>query len=1330
MKKCFSIILACLLVFSICPVQVIAQDQQVMTAEAFVNCLKRALARQAIYSNSYPYNLGYYDGTNISWDCWNLGKSIIWSGGSIVDNTTVGTFQNVDESCGLRDWDGLTIINKCPNKSSDFSSLVPGEWLYLEGHVGYYIGDGQVIECTVSWGYSGVIQSQIDANGNRSFNGESGGSWLYHGMVPWIDYSNSTRGQSNEEIIYNFLRDNLGMNTAAACGVLANIERESNFDPTCSWIDTNGLESFGICQWNGSRNTAVRNYCANHGYAATSLIGQLEYLRTELLGDESYAYSMVKNVDNTIEGAYQAGYNWAQHFERCAHYYNGVDQYETRAQLAVSKYWPKYCDTSLPPFVAITETRYTLKNKATNKYLMTDGGSKDEYTNVSVAAYSNQDTFHWDCVYDSLGCKLSPQNCSYLLNPYSNTPGIGTNINLFRLVGGDATQRWQFTKVGNGYIIHMASNPYLTVGVENGSNVALKSYDPSDDTQIWYLECLSHNWNSGTVTSSATCTENGVRTYTCSLCGSTRTESISALGHSWGGWTYLNETQHQRVCNRDSSHKETANHTWNSGVITKAATCTESGIKQYTCTTCNATKTETIVALGHDYRVTEILSGTCLTPEQVKYTCSRCGDVKTETPTEEWTEWSTTQPPIGDNYIIESKTQYRYSDYETKSSYKTSESGWISNGSSWVEDGTGYLDYVPSWPSGFDKTHQLYNTYKTTPNDEITETTKRTFSSPSTVGYIYWHWCRGDNAGINDGNWNRYYNYVGGYDAEGGINYSTFHAFLSTSPLSLTSTSDGSRHYWAVRDDICGSTAWWAGSLMTNTTSEHNLMVMRSNYTDYKMLFNYYRWTDYSEWQDTAVTASDTRQVETRTVYRYKLKDQVPVAHVWDEGTVTTEPTCINEGVRTLTCTLCGTTTTEAIPALGHQEQPVSGTPATCTVNGLTDGVVCARCNAVLTAQTEIPALGHEEHFVPGTPATCTQAGLTDGAVCNRCNEVLTAQEEIPALGHLFGDWTAITEATCTASGEEKHVCARCGIEETRVVDPLSHNPGEAVKVNEIEATCTTGGGYDMVIYCTRCGNIISSNHSDTEPLGHSFGPWVTTKPATETEEGIETRTCTRSNCGATETRPIPKPEPTDADLDIEIDSVMTQAGKTVTIDVYVTKAAPVTYLCLTPSYDKNVLTLSEINNGDLFDTLEKGSSLLFSSDTDVTTTGKLVTLTFIVAENADEGEYPIRLNIREAYDYDEDIVTVSVKPGAITVQNFIYGDVTGDGIVDGRDLVRLRKYLANLNEETGESTAEIFAGADCTGDGVVDGRDLIRLRKYLANLDEETGESPIHLGP
>ena len=168
-----------------------AGSTTVMTASEFISYLQIALSRNTVYNNSYPRNLGYYDGNTISWDCWNLGKSIIWSGGSIVNNYSVGHYQSPNTSCGLGDWDGETIIHMAPNCNGDFSNLVPGEWLYMQGHIGYYIGDGQVIECTKGWGVNCVTQSQIDSSGRRSRNGVSNGTWLLHGMVPWIDYSSN-----------------------------------------------------------------------------------------------------------------------------------------------------------------------------------------------------------------------------------------------------------------------------------------------------------------------------------------------------------------------------------------------------------------------------------------------------------------------------------------------------------------------------------------------------------------------------------------------------------------------------------------------------------------------------------------------------------------------------------------------------------------------------------------------------------------------------------------------------------------------------------------------------------------------------------------------------------------------------------------------------------------------------------------------------------------------------------------------------------------------------------------------------------------------------------
>ncbi len=77
-----------------------------------------------------------------------------------------------------------------------------------------------------------------------------------------------------------------------------------------------------------------------------------------------------------------------------------------------------------------------------------------------------------------------------------------------------------------------------------------------------------------------------------------------------------------------------------------------------------------------------------------------------------------------------------------------------------------------------------------------------------------------------------------------------------------------------------------------------------------------------------------------------------------------------------------------------------------------------------------------------------------------------------------------------------------------------------------------------------------------------------------------------------------------------------------------------------------------------------------------------------------------------------------------------LYGDATGDGIVDNKDLVRIKKYLAAYDYDTETSSVEISDIADATGDGVVDSKDLVRIKKYLAAFDYDTGKSTVKLGP
>ena len=142
----------------------------------------------------------------------------------------------------------------------------------------------------------------------------------------------------NERRIYQFLTQELHLNSAAACGVLANIEAESGFE---TGIHGDSGSSFGICQWHAGRYSALRHFCLSRGLDYESLEGQLQYLAYELRGPHSDTYKALRSVENTSDGAYEAGYIWCFRFEIPADRQNAAVR---RGRTAQMKYWPRYGD--------------------------------------------------------------------------------------------------------------------------------------------------------------------------------------------------------------------------------------------------------------------------------------------------------------------------------------------------------------------------------------------------------------------------------------------------------------------------------------------------------------------------------------------------------------------------------------------------------------------------------------------------------------------------------------------------------------------------------------------------------------------------------------------------------------------------------------------------------------------------------------------------------------------------------------------------------------------------------------------------------------------------
>lgn len=227
-------------------------------------------------------------------------------------------------------------------------------------------------------------------------------------------------------------------------------------------------------------------------------------------------------------------------------------------------------------------------------------------------------------------------------------------------------------------IAKKAGSVKITVTAAGDTN-----HDPA--TGVFDIRVI-HHYDKGKVTKAATCEEAGVKTFTCEGCGDSYTESIPALGHIWSTGETVKETTCQEpgeiqfrctACGKTETEQvesvghvgeselrgskeatctedgysgdiyckacgqvvESGNiipktgHKWDAGVITKASTCAETGIKTYTCTIDGTTMQEELPALGHA-GITEVKNVKQATCKEPGYTgdvcCGICGAVLQE----------------------------------------------------------------------------------------------------------------------------------------------------------------------------------------------------------------------------------------------------------------------------------------------------------------------------------------------------------------------------------------------------------------------------------------------------------------------------------------------------------------------------------------------------------------------------------------------------------------------------------------------------------------------------------------------------------------------------
>lgn len=126
-------------------------------------------------------------GRGYLFDCVGLIKGILWGWTGDLSRTYGGAGYACN---GVPDYDAKQMINHCLEVSTDFSGIVPGEAVWMDGHIGVYVGDGVVVESTPRW--QGGVQRSTLANtaGKRMLSGTAGYRiWTKHGKLPWVDYS-------------------------------------------------------------------------------------------------------------------------------------------------------------------------------------------------------------------------------------------------------------------------------------------------------------------------------------------------------------------------------------------------------------------------------------------------------------------------------------------------------------------------------------------------------------------------------------------------------------------------------------------------------------------------------------------------------------------------------------------------------------------------------------------------------------------------------------------------------------------------------------------------------------------------------------------------------------------------------------------------------------------------------------------------------------------------------------------------------------------------------------------------------------------------------------
>lgn len=672
---------------------------------------------------------------------------------------------------------------------------------------------------------------------------------------------------------------------------------------------------------------------------------------------------------------------------------------------------------------------------------------------------------------------------------------------------------------------------------------------------INFVEPLGHDYTKVKVVQEATCTKPEISEFICSRydddishtnpCDGTysytkKEETAPALGHDW-----KDNGDGTATCQRDGCG-ETHTHIWKK-TGTVAATCTDTGKTEYTCTVCGQTKTTTIKALGHKYETVSTDDATCTTPKTVHKECTRCHDKKDETSGEALGHNWRTSSDKNSKTCIRCKTTHIHTWDEGK--YSVEPTCKDAGKKLFTCTDCGDTKTVAVKSLGHD--YQLVRTDPatcTTPAinhyacSRCGDTVDQEDKDHPALGH---DWKKNDDGTVTCQRCGQ-----------------THEHKWNTEVISEAScTTDGvTRHTCSICGDtyddvVKGGHKWTYKKTGTNTsvclctvcgkTKEHDFSIFSDKESEKKdptctkagmvvatcadcgrrrWVYDENRPALGHDWKDNGdgtatcqregcgkshthtldegeVTKKPSCEEKGVKTYRCtetncnytKTEDIAATGHTWDDGKITTKASCDHTGVKTYTCKACGDTRTETIAMLEHtwDDGQVTTKPS-CTEKGIRT-YTCKVCKATKTE--DIEATGHDYKVKDHKDATCTEDGYTT-SVCKNCGD--EKKETIKATGHDWNKGEVTTKATCTEAGVMTYTCNVCKETKTEEIEATGHQHTEIR--DKKDATCTETG-YTGDTYCKDCDTKLSDG-KEIPATGHQNKEIRDKKAATCTKAG------------------------------------------------------------------------------------------------------------------------------------------------------------------------------------------------------------------------------------